>query len=105
MIGAVAYGKAFPQAAAQNYFFSGWSDGGASTRTIATSGSPAAYTATYVTNAPPSYDADANGDYDALTDGLLIIRYLFGLRGSALTTGAVAPTTPRPSAGDIAAYI
>ena len=34
-------------------------------------------------------DIDENGSYDALTDGLLAIRYLFGLTGSALTAGAV----------------
>ena len=33
--------------------------------------------------------------YDALTDGLLIIRYLFGLTGSSLTTGALGGTATR----------
>ena len=36
-------------------------------------------------------------DQDALTDGLLILRYLFGLEGSALTNGVVAPDAPRTS--------
>jgi hypothetical protein len=35
-------------------------------------------------------DADGNGSFDALTDGLLSIRYLFGIRGEALINGAVA---------------
>jgi hypothetical protein len=36
-------------------------------------------------------DVDGNGSQDALTDGMLIMRYMFGFRGTALTQGAVAP--------------
>lgn len=36
-------------------------------------------------------DIDANGVSDALTDGVLILRFMFGFRGPALTQGAVAP--------------
>ena len=32
-------------------------------------------------------DIDENGEYDALSDGLLIIRYLFGLTGDDLVLG------------------
>ena len=32
-------------------------------------------------------DVDENGEYDALSDGLLIIRYLFGLTGGDLVSG------------------
>ena len=35
-------------------------------------------------------DIDGNGSYDALTDGLLILRYLFGLSGESLIAGVVA---------------
>jgi len=35
-------------------------------------------------------DIDGNGEIDALTDGLIVVRYLFGLRGSSLIEGAVA---------------
>jgi len=35
-------------------------------------------------------DIDGNGQYDALTDGLLLLRGLFGLQGTALVDGAVA---------------
>src|SRR4029453_11520225 len=37
---------------------------------------------------PPgaTYDIDGNGSYDALTDGLLMLRYMFGLRGAGLVT-------------------
>ena len=34
-------------------------------------------------------DIDGNGEFDALTDGLLIIRYAFGFAGETLTAGAV----------------
>ena len=35
-------------------------------------------------------DIDGNGQYDALTDGLLLLRGMFGLTGDALVAGAVA---------------
>jgi|CXWL01.1.fsa_nt_gi hypothetical protein len=37
----------------------------------------------------PSLDVDLNGQADALSDGILIIRHLFGFTGTALTNGAV----------------
>ena len=37
-----------------------------------------------------SLDIDGNENYDALTDGLLLLSGLFGLDGSALVTGAIA---------------
>lgn len=33
------------------------------------------------------FDVDGNGESDALTDGIMIARYMFGFRGEALTTG------------------
>jgi predicted nucleic acid-binding Zn-ribbon protein len=39
-------------------------------------------------------DLDNNGVVDALTDGLLMLRYLFGLRGDSLIDGAVADQEP-----------
>jgi DNA-binding beta-propeller fold protein YncE len=38
---------------------------------------------------PLPYDLDDNGEVEPLTDNLLLLRYLFGLRGSILTNGAV----------------
>ena len=38
-----------------------------------------------------SLDIDSNSEYDALTDGILVIRYLFGFRDPALCDGAVDP--------------
>ena len=37
-----------------------------------------------------TFDIDDDGELDALTDGLLILRHLFGFSGSTLTEGAVA---------------
>ena len=46
-------------------------------------------------------DVDGNTVVDAATDGVLILRYLLGIRGSALIAGAVGstPTPSRPTAG------
>jgi hypothetical protein len=53
----------------------------------------------------PTLDIDGNGEADALTDGLLIIRYLFGLRGSTLIVNAVDPLGTRTNVTDIENYI
>ena len=52
-----------------------------------------------------SLDIDGNGVTDAMTDGLLILRYLFGLRGASLVTGAFDPAGSRNSAATIEPYI
>lgn len=51
-----------------------------------------------------SWDIDGNGQADALTDGLLSLRYMFELRGDDLTIGAVALDSPL-SAGQIDALM
>ena len=60
---------------------------------------------TYLDQLRPALDVDGNGTPDALTDGLLIIRYLFGLSDDALTTGAIAGDATRTSASLIGDYI
>lgn len=50
-------------------------------------------------------DVDANGKTEALTDGLLIIRRLFGFEGASLVSGAISPDGERQDAAEIAAYI
>jgi len=50
-------------------------------------------------------DIDGDGNADALTDGLLVLRYLFGFRGEALISGAVVDGAPRASAEAIEAYL
>ena len=41
-----------------------------------------------------SWDFDGNGQADALTDGLMMIRYYFGLRGESVTHMAIASDSP-----------
>ena len=54
---------------------------------------------------PARFDIDLNTKYDALTDGLLILRYLSGLTGSALTAGATAPAAQRTDPTALLAYL
>ena len=49
-------------------------------------------------------DIDGNGDIDALTDGLLILRYLFGLEGEILVAGVVSDDATR-TADEIEAHL
>ena len=55
----------------------------------------------------PLLDIDGDTKVNPMTDGLLITRYLLGLRGIALIQGAVAPSpgATRTSATDIENYI
>jgi len=50
-------------------------------------------------------DIDADGELNALTDGLLLLRYLFALRDDSLTNGAVGPDATRSSNTDIQSYL
>ena len=50
-------------------------------------------------------DVDQDGTADALTDGLLLLRHLFGFSGQTLIEGAASATASRTSASEIAAYI
>lgn len=50
-------------------------------------------------------DADLDGRVLPLTDGLLVLRFLLGLRGDALIHGAVGPVAFRTSASAIATYL
>jgi hypothetical protein len=56
-------------------------------------------------SAAPSIDVDADGTYDALTDGLLILRYMFNLTGPPLTDNALNVEAQRTVPGDISAYL
>lgn len=55
---------------------------------------------------PPyaTLDIDGNGQVDALTDGVLTLRYLLGLRGPALVAGATGNCASRDTAA-IEAYL
>ena len=50
-------------------------------------------------------DIDGNGDIDALTDGLLTLRYLFGLQGDTLINGVVAGDATRTTSEEIEAHL
>ena len=50
-------------------------------------------------------DIDGNGQIDALTDGLLILRYLFGLDGDILINGVISIDATRTTAPEIEAYL
>lgn len=50
-------------------------------------------------------DIDESGDIQALTDGLLVLRYLFGFREESLINNAVGNNATRSSANAISAYI
>ena len=52
-----------------------------------------------------SFDIDGNGEYDALTDGLLILRGMLGLTGDALVDGAIADDAVYQSAGEISSRL
>ena len=67
--------------------------------------STAAAIESYIAGAGMLLDVDGNLQVDALTDGLIIIRYLFGLRGAALIQSAVGLGASRMTAGQIEAYI
>jgi hypothetical protein len=61
--------------------------------------------AAYLTNATTELDIDGDDEAKALTDGLLLIRYLFGFTGNALAAGAVGEAAERATASAIQAYI
>ena len=50
---------------------------------------------TRIANLGDLVDIDGNGQIDALTDGLLTLRYLFGLEGETLVAGVVAADATR----------
>jgi hypothetical protein len=62
-------------------------------------------TAAAATGISPSLDVDGNGRYDALTDGLLVLRYLLGISAGSLIDQAVGRGAQRTSAQQITAYL
>ena len=59
----------------------------------------------YLDGCPAMLDVDGNGSAGALTDGVLIVRYLFGFTGAQLTDGAVGPGCTRCDAASIIAFL
>jgi hypothetical protein len=68
---------------------------------------PGGNTSEFGSNAylPIVLDIDANGSTDPLTDGLLVLRYLFGFTGSTLVGGAVGVGCARCTANEIASHL
>ena len=56
-------------------------------------------------DASSELDIDGDGEEKALSDGLLLIRYLFGFTGESLTTGAIGSGASRTTSEEIEAYI
>lgn len=54
-----------------------------------------AQTRDYISLIRPLLDIDGDGQFNASTDGLLMLRYMLGLRAGALTTGAVGTAATR----------
>ena len=52
-----------------------------------------------------SWDIDASGRAEPLTDGLIILRYLFGFSDQSLVSGVIATGATRTNAPDITAYL
>jgi hypothetical protein len=50
-------------------------------------------------------DVDGNGKLDALTDGILLLRHLFGYSGTPLTAGAVGSGAARTTPADIKNFL
>ena len=61
--------------------------------------------ASYLTDADSQLDIDGDGESKPLTDGLLLIRYLFGFSGDSLISGAIGSGAERDTAGEVEAYI
>jgi hypothetical protein len=61
--------------------------------------------ASYLTDADSQLDIDGDGESKPLTDGLLLIRYLFGFSGDSLISGAVGTGAERDTAEEVEAYI
>ena len=61
--------------------------------------------ATYLKDADSQLDIDGDGEAKPLTDGLLLIRYLFGFSGESLISGAIGTEATRKTAQEVEAYI
>ena len=93
--------------AARNAVLTAWTgcDSVATDQCTITMTGPRAVSATFMEAQLDVDDSGAPTRYDAATDGVLVVRYLFGLRGSALVDNAVAPSVTTRSAANIVSYL
>ena len=61
--------------------------------------------ASYLNDADSQLDIDGDSESKPLTDGLLLIRYLFGFSGDSLISGAIGTDATRNTAEAVEAYI
>jgi len=59
----------------------------------------------YLNESALARDIDGDGEIKPLTDGLLLLRYLFDFRGETLTKNAVGINATRTQANDIETYM
>lgn len=71
----------------------------------ATASPPGGSISSYLSSIRPLLDIDANGEADAMTDGLLILRYAAGFRGEALIANSVGPGARRTTASAIETHL
>ncbi len=93
--------------AASGYTFASWSDAGAAAHVVVVPAAGGTFTATFSpTPFVPKLDVDNDGVVSAATDGMLVLRYLLGIRGTALVAGLPIPATAERSApASIVAYL
>ena len=60
---------------------------------------------TYLVNQSELFNIDGNDTVDALTDGLLLLRYLFGFSGESLLAGVLGREATRTTSGALGAYM
>ena len=87
--------------------FASWSDGGTAAHTVVAQSPGPTLTATFVAaSLVAKLDIDNDGLMNAATDGLLILRYLSGVRGAALLADLPIPANAeRRDSGVITAYL
>ena len=75
--------------------------------TAASTAALASFDSTSVEIVQPQFnlDIDGNGSTDALTDGLLALRYLFNFGGNTLIDSAIGPGATRDTASEITNYL
>jgi hypothetical protein len=54
---------------------------------------------------PCSLDVDGNSKIDALSDGLMLIRAMFGLTGTSVTNNAIGNGATRSTWAQVRAYL
>ncbi len=73
--------------------------------TLPSAGGTDFFIAKFSTSGNFTLDVDDNGVADALTDGMLILRYLFGFKSEGLVNGVLALDATRTTPEEILAYL